>query len=196
VKSKRDPLLPMTQLLEEFLDLIFWRLNAILDQKDISTLEWAFMQRALHRDGRGVPFSSIMKATRQSKDNVRRAADSLRRHGRGVVTPDPEDRRARLFKLTPRGKSLTRHIKARFDQDVLRLLGARHFVSRRVSDFNRHLWHATGFLKSGDLADAVLKAYRDENRREIPDDTPLQLRNENLEQLAWIKEDNPEEPWF
>lgn len=183
----------MTQLLEEFLDLIFWRLNAILDQKDVSTLEWAFMQGALYRGGRGVPFSSIMKATGQSKDNVRRAADSLQRQRMGRVTPDPEDRRARLFKLSPRGESRTRHIKAAFEQEMLRLLGARHLVSRRVRDFNRHLWHATGFLKSGDLADAVLKAYRDENRRAFPDDTPAHLRNETPAKSVWIKEDNPEE---
>ena len=136
----------------------------VVSTLDISALEWAFMQRALHGYGRGVPFSAIIGATGQFKDNVRRAADSLRRRGYGVVIPDPEDRRARLFKLTKRGENLTRHIKGAFEQEMLRLLGARHRVSGRVRGFNRHLWHATGFFKSGDLANAILIAHREDNR--------------------------------
>lgn len=196
MKSKRRPQLPMNQLIEEFLDLIYWRFNKVLIEEDVSALQWTFMQRALYRYGRGVPFSAIIKATGESKDNVRRAAESLRRLRIGIVEPDPEDRRARLFILTKFGQRITQRIKAKFEHEMLGLLGARHHVSGRVADFNWYLWHATGYLESGDLADGVLKAYRNENRRAFPDDTPAYLRDENLARSVWAQKDDSEEAPF
>jgi DNA-binding MarR family transcriptional regulator len=163
--------LPMIWLVEEMLDLFVWRLNRILDEEGVTLLQWAFMQRAAGRRG-GVPFSAILKATGESKDNVRRAADSLEKLGVGTVTPDPRDRRARIFRLTRRGTRRAVHIRESFERDLLNLVGAREVLSKRVRNFERHLRNASGYLASGDLANTHLRAQRSENRASIPDDSP------------------------
>ena len=74
MSARRPP--PMTSTVIEVLDLLFWKVHRILDQEGVSILQWAFMHRAaLHE--KGVPFSAVLKATGDSKDNVRRAARSL-----------------------------------------------------------------------------------------------------------------------
>ena len=87
---------PMATMAQEFLDLLFWKLHWILDQEGVTVLQWAFMLRAL-KDADGVPFSVIVKATKDSKDNVRRAAKFLQDAKVGKVIAAPGDGRARIF---------------------------------------------------------------------------------------------------
>jgi hypothetical protein len=92
----------MVYAVQEFLEPLHWKLNAILDREGISMLQSAFMHRALDRPD-GVAFGQIMKATGEPKDNVRRAAASLPGRFANVVV-DPKDRRARKLVLTKRGR--------------------------------------------------------------------------------------------
>ena len=103
MKLKARKPAPLVYTALEFLDLLFWKLHRILDQEGVSMLQWAFMQRA-SLDDNGVPFCAILKATGDSKDNVRRAAKFLEQARVGKVIPDPSDGRARIFILTQFGE--------------------------------------------------------------------------------------------
>ena len=159
---------PMVSLVEEMLDRLFWALNRILDQEGISVLQWAFMLRALDRRN-GVSFSSIQQASGESKDNVRRAAESLKDYGVGIVTPDPRDRRARIFSLTNLGRRRAMAVRIAFEEELLRLVGAREELSERVKGFTQGLWDATLYLDSADLASKNLIEQRTKNRDSIFD---------------------------
>ena len=167
-KSPRPP--PMVSMAQEFLDLLFWKLHWILDQEGVSILQWAFMQRAL-RDDRGVPFSVILKATAESKDNVRRAAMSLQKAKVGKVIVDPTDGRARIFILTARGRRRTLHVWEAFKAELLVSVGAREIFSRRAERFTRHMWHASIYLASSDFAEKEMVDDRNYNRAAVPDNS-------------------------
>lgn len=133
-------------------------------------MQWAFMHRAYLNDG-WVQFSAIRNATGDSKDNVRRAANSLAKAGIGDVIADPADRRARFFKLSERGRRRTFHVTRVFEEELLDSIGAQEIFSKRVGLFNQHMWNASCYLASGDLADKNLKNSRKSNREEVPDDS-------------------------
>lgn len=155
----------MVDQVQQLLDILFWALNEVLDDQGITMLQWAFMQRA-YRASRGVPFSTVMKATRQSKDQLRRAANFLQGSGLGKVTASPKDGRARIFELNARGRRKTSEIEQKLEAKLLTLLGANLVTSNRVREFKLNLWCACSFLPPGDLAD--LKLY---GRSELVDDT-------------------------
>jgi DNA-binding MarR family transcriptional regulator len=164
-KSKKPPLPPMVNQVQQLLDILGWALNQVLDHQGIKVLHWAFMQRASQWPG-GVSFSAVMKATGQSKDNVRRAAKFLEESKLGKVKPDTSDHRARIFVLNEKGRKQTSRIEETFEAKLLVLLGANLVWSNRVREFNWDLWCASGFLPPGDLAN--LQLYQ---RADLPDDT-------------------------
>jgi DNA-binding MarR family transcriptional regulator len=169
---KRESCRPrsMVSMAQEFLDILFWKLHRILDQEGVSVLQWAIMQRALEHD-RGVAFSLILKATRDSKDNVRRAAKSLQDANVGRVIADPSDGRARIFILTKLGRRRTLHVQEAFEAELLASVGAREIFSKRAERFTRHMWHASVYLASGDLAKKEMVDDRKYNRAAIPDNS-------------------------
>ncbi len=160
----------MVSTAQEFLDLLFWKLHRILDQEGVSVLQWAIMQRALEHDN-GVPFTLILKATADSKDNVRRAAKSLQDAKVGKVIADPSDGRARIFILTKLGRRRTLHVREAFKAELLASVGAREIFSKRAERFTRHMWHASIYLSSGDLAEKEMVDDRNYNRAAVPDDS-------------------------
>jgi DNA-binding MarR family transcriptional regulator len=177
---KNQPAPFMVGVVEEFLDLLYWRLNRVLDREGISMLQWAFMQRALNvRDG--VPFSQMIEATRESKDNVRRAAASL--GGFATIEVDPKDRRARELVLTKRGRRRALKVSGRFEKELLTLIGARLELSQRAEEFRFKLWDASAYLAPGDMADKKTIRRSEENRLFVPDDS---LR------FQYIEDDGPE----
>jgi DNA-binding MarR family transcriptional regulator len=166
--ARRPP--PMTSTAIEVLDLLFWKVHRILELEGVSILQWAFMHRGyLHE--RGVPFNAILKATGDSKDNVRRAATSLAKAKVGTVIADPRDRRARIFVLTKLGRRRTLHLWEAFRAELLASVGAREVFSKRAERFTRHLWHASVYLASGDLAHQEMTDNRDSNRAAVLDDS-------------------------
>jgi DNA-binding MarR family transcriptional regulator len=160
----------MAYLAVEFLELLFWKLHRILDKEGVSILQWAFMHRAFLQE-RGVPFTAILEAKGDSKDKVRRAAKSLEEAKVGRVIADPRDGRARLFVLTNLGRRRTLHVSKAFKAELLVSVGAREIFSKRVQRFTRHMWHASIYLASGDLADQELSDDRDRNRAAVADDS-------------------------
>jgi DNA-binding MarR family transcriptional regulator len=185
----------MVYLVQEFIDTLFWKLNRILDQEGVSVLQWAFMQRAF-LDYRGVRFSMIFKATGESKDNVRRAAASLQNSKVGNVIADPDDRRARIFTLTKRGRSRTLSIQEAFRTELLALVGAREDFSQRATGFTLRLWDASGFLAPGDLAGIPLNVRREENRAGIADDSLRFVAPPEQKKPTWNLDESMGEPPF
>ena len=168
INARRPP--PMTSTAIEVLDLLFWKVHRILDVESVSILQWAFMHRGyLHE--RGVPFNAILKATGDSKDNVRRAARSLEKANFGKVIADPSDGRARMFVLTKLGRERTLHLWEAFRAELLASVGAREIFSKRAERFTRHMWHASMYLASGDLANEEMADDRDYNRVAVPDNS-------------------------
>jgi DNA-binding MarR family transcriptional regulator len=161
---------PMVFMAQEFLDLLFWKQHRILDQEGVSVLQWAIMQRAFLNET-GVPFSAILKATGESKDNVRRAAHSLQNAKVGNVIVDPSDGRARIFVLTKLGRRRTLHVWETFKAELLASVGAREIFSKRAKLFTRHMWHASIYLTSGDLAGKEMVDDRNYNRAAVPDNS-------------------------
>ena len=145
----------MVDQVQQLLDILFWALNEVLDDQGITMLQWAFMQRA-YMASRGVPFSTVMKATRQSKDQLRRAANFLQGSGLGKVTASPKDGRARIFELNAKGRKQVSQIEQKLEAKLLTLLGAKLLISKRVQEFKWDLFCASGFLPPGDLADLKL----------------------------------------
>ena len=133
-------------------------------------LQWALMQRA-SLDDKGVKFAAILKATGDSKDNVRRAAKFLEEAGVGNVIADPSDGRARIFILTKLGRRRTRHILDAFKAEMLASVGAREIFSKRAKLFTRHMWHAGIYLASGDLATKEMVDDRKYNRAAVFDNS-------------------------
>jgi DNA-binding MarR family transcriptional regulator len=161
---------PMTSTAIEVLDLLFWKLHRILDLEHVSILQWAFMHRAyLHE--RGVPFAAVLRATADSKDNVRRAARSLEKARLGRVVADRCDRRARVFVLTKLGRKRTLDLWEAFRAELLASVGAREIFSKRAERFTRHMWHASMYLVSGDLANKQMADGRADNRVAVPDNS-------------------------
>jgi DNA-binding MarR family transcriptional regulator len=160
----------MTSTTIEVLDLLFWKVHRILDQNGVSILQWAFMHRGFLHE-RGVSFNAILKATGDSKDNVRRAARSLEKASVGKVIADPSDRRARIFVLTKLGRGRTLHLWEAFKAELLASVGAREIFSKRAERFTRHMWHASMYLASGDIASRELADDRCDNRVAAPDNS-------------------------
>ena len=160
----------MVTTAQEFLDLLFWKLHRILDREGISVLQWAIMQRALEHES-GVRFSVILKATADTKDNVRRAAKSLQDAKVGRVIADPRDGRARIFILTKLGRRRTLHVREAFKAKLLASIGAREIFSTRAERFTRHMWHASIYLASGDLAEKDMVDDRKYNRAKVFDNS-------------------------
>jgi DNA-binding MarR family transcriptional regulator len=167
-KALKPPPLVHTAL--EFLDLLFWKLHRVLDHEGVSMLQRAFMQRAF-LDDNGVPFIAILKATGDSKSNVRRAAKFLEEAGVGKVIADPRDGRARIFILTKLGGRRTRHIMDAFKAELLASVGAKEIFSKRAQRFTRHMWHASIYLASGDLAEKEMVDDRNYNRATVSDNS-------------------------
>jgi DNA-binding MarR family transcriptional regulator len=179
----------MIYVVQEFLELLYWKLRQVLDREGISMLQWAFIQRALDvRDG--VSFGQIIEVTGESKDNVRRAAASLK--GFANVVVDPEDRRARKLVLTKRGRRRAGFIMMRFEKEMLKLLGAREAFSRRAEEFKELLWDASAYLAPGDRASKETIARSKENRGLIPDDS-LRFGEVDQSESVWIKEELPDD---
>jgi DNA-binding MarR family transcriptional regulator len=179
----------MVGVVQEFFELLYWKLQQVLDREGISMLQWAFIQRAYGwRDG--LPFSHILEVTGESKDNVRRAAAALR--GFATVVVDPNDRRARRLVLTRRGKRRFRIVMMRFEKEMFTLLGARDGRSQRVEDFKHLLWDASAYLAPGDLASEESIARSEENRENIPD-TSLLYVEEDQSESVWTQEESPED---
>lgn len=177
----------MVDQVEQFIDIVYWTMSRRLDAQGITPLHWAFMQRA-YRNGGRVRFSDVLKATGESKDNVRRAAAFLQKSRLGEVRSDFDDRRARIFALTERGRKQTSLIRQGFEAELLRLVGAREVISQRVREFTRHLWKASGFLPPGDLTN--LGSYM---KAELPDDS-LRFRPEvDIPLLGPLESGDP--PW-
>ncbi|HMH15676.1 MAG TPA: hypothetical protein VK578_21430 [Edaphobacter sp.] len=160
----------MTYTAIEFLDLLFWKVHRILDLEGVSILQWAFMHRGFLFE-KGVPFNWILEATGESKDNVRRAARSLVKANVGKVIADPSDRRARIFILSKLGRKRTLHLWEAFKAELLASVGAREIFSKRAERFTRHMWHASIYLASGDLATQELIDDRTDNRAAVPDNS-------------------------
>jgi DNA-binding MarR family transcriptional regulator len=167
----------MIYLAHEFLDQLFWKFHRILDKERISVLQWAIMLRS-YVDKRGVPYSAIRKATGHSLDNVRRAAEFLQESKLGKVIIDPKDKRARIFILNTRGKNRVRRVNEAYKADLLVSVGAREIFSKRAQQFTRHIWHASIYLASGDVAlasgDIATKELVDDriyNRAAVPDNS-------------------------
>jgi hypothetical protein len=160
----------MLYMTYEFLDLLFWKLHRILDKEGVSVLQWAIMLRS-YIDAGGVPYSAIRKATGHPLDNVRRAAEFLQASKLGKVIIDPKDKRARIFILNTRGKNRVRSVNAAFKADLLLAVGAREIFSKRAQQFTRHMWHASIYLASGDIAPRELDEDRIDNRAAVPDNS-------------------------
>jgi DNA-binding MarR family transcriptional regulator len=173
----------MVYAVQEFLEPLHWKLNAVLDREGISMLQWAFMYRALDKPD-GIEFGEIMKVTGESKDNVRRAAAAL--EGFADVVVDPKDRRARKLVMTKRGKRRTRLVFMRFEQELLKMLGARETISQRAEEFKRVLWDASAFLDPSYMAhrEAILRSQQ--NRQLIPDDSLKYVQDDS--ESKWTKE--------
>ena len=185
----------LEELVLEFLDLVHWKLNRILDQEGVSMLQWAFLQRALLFGGE-VPFQQVLHETGESKDNVRRAAAFLEKSELATVRQDPDDKRARLLSLTKRGTRRANQIRRVFRGKILESLGVKGAASQRAILFSRAFWKASAFLESGDLADRDLREHRKKNRAEIRDDVEhYQAESTPTQASAWAKDDNFEIPW-
>lgn len=168
ISARRPP--PMTSTAIEVLDLLFWKVHRILDVDGVSILQWAFMHRGFLHE-RGVSFNAILKATGDSKDNVRRAARSLEKAKVGKVIADPSDGRARIFVLTKLGRRRTLDLWEAFRAELLASVGAREIFSKRAERFTRHMWHASVYLASGDITTKDLADDRIENRTAVPDNS-------------------------
>jgi DNA-binding MarR family transcriptional regulator len=162
--------LPLIEIAQEFIDLLFWKFHRILDQEGVSELQWAFMQRA-SRDTSSVPFSVIRTVTGESMSNVRRAASSLEEANVGKVEVNPADRRERIFTLTKLGRRRANHVREAYKAELLTSIGAREIFSKRVLKFTELLSHASFYLASGDLAKKELRVLRGQNRSAVPDDS-------------------------
>lgn len=182
-KSEPAPLF-MMGVVNEFLDLLYWRLNRILDRQRFSMLQWAIMQRAYDRP-KGVPFRQIIEATGASKDNVCRAAHSLK--GLATVQADPTDRRARIVVLTKTGRKRVGFLSISFQREMMKLLGAQDERSIRVRDFKTLLWDASAFLAPSELASDARVKRSEENLRLFPD-TSLQYAQDPTLESIWIAE--------
>jgi DNA-binding MarR family transcriptional regulator len=172
----------MISVVQEFLELLYWKLQQVLDREGISMLQWAFIQRA-HECKDGIPFSHMIEVTGESKDNVRRAAAALR--GFASVVVDPNDRRARRLVLTKRGRRRFGIVMVRFEKEMFRLLGARDERSQRVKDFKYLLWDASAYLAPSDLAREESIARSAENRENTPDNS-----------LVYVEEDPAKSVWI
>jgi DNA-binding MarR family transcriptional regulator len=181
----------MVQVVQEFLEILHWKLAQVLDREGISMLQWAFMQRAFDRPD-GVPFSQIREVTGEPKDNVRRAAISLR--GFAKVIFDPDDRRARKLVLTKRGRKRAGFVFMRFERELLQLLGARDRSSNRAEEFKYRLWNASAYLEPSDLASEEEFLRYEENRELIPDNS-LRHGEEPEAESIWTKQD-PSDDWI
>ena len=184
-KGEPAPLF-MASVVQEFLELLHWKLQQVLDREGISMLQWAFIRRAYgQRDG--IPFSRILEVTGESKDNVRRAAAGLQ--GFASIVVDPNDRRARRLVLTKRGKRRFGIVMMRFEKEMFKLLGARDERSQRVKDFKYLLWDASAYLAPSDLASEESIARSEENRECIPDNSLLYVEEDQSESV-WIQEES------
>jgi hypothetical protein len=141
----------MVDQVQQTLDTLFWPLSKVLGNEGINALHWAILKRAQILGG-GVQFAAVIRATGQSKDNVRRAAKFLANSRLGEVIPDPKDHRARIFQLNRRGRDKARYIEESIQAELLTLIGANLSWSQRARDFTRDLLNASGFLPPGDLA--------------------------------------------
>jgi DNA-binding MarR family transcriptional regulator len=155
----------MVEQVQQTLDTLYWPLRKVLEEEGLSVLEWAILQRARRAHG-GVRFADVIKATGQLKVNVRRAALSLANSGLGEVIVVPTDHRARIFRLSQRGRNRMKYVEENFQALMLSLIGANLKSSQRVKEFTRYLLTASGFLPPGDLADR--SSYQ---RWDMPDDT-------------------------
>jgi hypothetical protein len=142
-------------------------------------LQWAIMLRS-YVDAGGVPYCAIRKATGQSLDNVRRAAESLQASKLGKVIIYPKDKRARIFVLNTRGKHRARCVNEAFKADLLVSVRAREIFSKRAQLFTRHMWHARIYLASGDVASKELDDDRIDNRAAVPDNSLRYVELPNL----------------
>jgi len=176
----------------ELLDLLFWKMHRILDREGVSILQWAFLNRGIQLE-RGVPFNAILRATGDSKDNVRRAARSLEKAKVGKVMADPNDGRARIFVLTKFGKRRTLHLWQAFRTELLASVGAREIFSKRAERFTRHMWHASMYLASGDLASKEMADDRNYNRVAVPDNSLRYVELPKKKTSLFI--DPPKEPF-
>jgi DNA-binding MarR family transcriptional regulator len=186
-RAKRPRPPGMVDQVEQFIDVVFWPICRVLDREGITTLHWAFLQRA-YRAGGSVHFGTVLQATRESKDNVRRAAAFLEKSRLGVISVDPSDRRARIFTLTPRGEKITTRIRGRFEANLLKLVGAREAISQRVRAFTNHLWKASGFLPPGDLTSPsrYCKAdLPDDSARFAPEEHPAGRLEPAGDRMPW-----------
>jgi hypothetical protein len=160
----------MIYVAQEFIDQLFWKLHRVLDKEGFSVLQWAIMLRSFVHEG-GVPYSAIRKATGESLDNVRRAAEFLQVSKLGKVISDPKDKRARIFILNTRGKNRARCVNEAFKADLLVSVGARDVFSKRAQQFTRHMRHASIYLASGDITSMKLVKDRIDNRAAVSDNT-------------------------
>jgi hypothetical protein len=167
LKSVRPPIV---YLAHEFLDQLFWKFHRVLDQEGLSVLQWAIMLRSYIDEG-GVNFSAVRKATGQPLDNVRRAAEFLETSKLGKVAIDRKDKRARIFILNARGKNRAHCVNEAFKAELLVSVGAREIFSKRAQRFARHMWHASIYLASGDIAMRELVDDRINNRATVPDNS-------------------------
>jgi DNA-binding MarR family transcriptional regulator len=158
----------MIYVAQEFLDQLFWKLHRVLDKEGVSVLQWAIMLRSDLEEG-GVPFSVIRRATGESSDNVRRAAEFLQVSKLGKVIIAPNDKRARIFVLNTRGKHRASCINEALKADLLASVGARDVFSKRSQMFTRHMRHASIYLASGDIASNELVDDRIDNRAAVTD---------------------------
>lgn len=179
----------MILVVQEFLELLYWKLQSVLDQEGVTMLQWAFMQRANYQK-EGVSFSRIIEATGESKDNVRRAAASLRNFADVVV--DPKDRRSRRLVLNRRGKRRTGFVLQRFERVLLDTLDARDRGSQRAEQFKEILWDASAYLAPGDLASDETVAKSEQNRQQISDDS-LRYVEDTDQDSFWTKEEPPDD---
>jgi hypothetical protein len=137
-------------------DILYWTYASVLKKHDISVLQYAILRRARHD---GTPYTLIVAATGVPKVTVWRQAIALA--NRGIVwfeAPEGKKPRTHVIGFTEKGYRLLRQIGIDVEQELLRIVGAKEYRSRRVFVFTRRLWRVNWFLPGNALGD--LKSFR------------------------------------
>jgi hypothetical protein len=82
----------------------------------------------------------------------------------------------------------------RFEQELLKMLGAGETYSKRSEEFKHILWDASAFLDPHYMASREAAIRSKQNRQLIRDDSPDFV--EDASQSAWTREESAEDEIF
>lgn len=107
--KQHPPHLPLTGLLEIAFEAIVDELRAGLEQSEFSDVRFAHACVFRYVREPGLRLTEIAEMGNMTKQSAGEVVDDLERLGYVERVPDPEDRRAKLIRLTERGTTVQDH---------------------------------------------------------------------------------------